>query len=200
VTEIDLNALAAEAAESKPVPTQDQSKELVVLATELAGVESSIVDLEKKLEEAKARKKDITMRELPDLMAQYGQDKIGVPGLGVEFVLEPYYFANIKADWPPEQREKAFAYLESENAGDLIKAFVSAQFRKEDFPLARKLYEWLAAQEEFSGATLSLDKNVPWNTLTSWLREQIESGKVVPLETIGATVGQVVKLKKRKTK
>lgn len=200
MTEQDLSALAAEAAESKPVPTQDQSKELVVLATELARVEDMILSAEKMLEDLKSRKKEITMRELPDLMAQYGQDKIGVPGLGVEFVLEPYYHANIKSDWPDEQREKAFAYLESENAGDLIKAFVTAQFRKEDFETAKKLYEWLASQEAFSGATLSLDKNVQWNTLTSWLREQIESGKVVPLETLGATVGHVVKLKKRKTK
>jgi hypothetical protein len=200
VTDQDLSELAAEAAESKPVPTQDQSKELVVLATELATVEAEINQLERSLEVAKSRKKDITMRELPDLMMQYGQDKIGVPGLGVEFVLEPYYHANIKSDWPDDVREKAFAYLEGENAGDLIKAFITLQFRKEDFELAKQLFEFLRSKENLAGATINLEKGVAWNTLTSWLREQIESGKVVPLETIGATVGHVVKLKKRKTK
>ena len=36
-----------------------------------------------------------------------------------------------------------------------------------------------------------------WGTLTSWVKEQIEAGKPTPpLDVIGATVGQHVKIKK----
>jgi hypothetical protein len=38
-------------------------------------------------------------------------------------------------------------------------------------------------------------ENVPWNTLTAWLKEQVEKGNTPPLDTIGGEVGRIVKLK-----
>ena len=40
---------------------------------------------------------------------------------------------------------------------------------------------------------------VPWNTLTAFVKEQIEEKKVTPpLELLGATVGRVVQVVKQK--
>jgi hypothetical protein len=39
---------------------------------------------------------------------------------------------------------------------------------------------------------------IPWNTLTAFVKEQCELGAALELDTIGATVGRVVKIKPRK--
>jgi hypothetical protein len=106
-----------------------------------------------------------------------------------------------------DKRERAFGMLEQLEAGDLIKVVVSVVFGRREYAEARKLVERL----EKAGYAPQIEKNTPWNTLTAWLREQwprlskawAEGDKSVPdrtrlLEALGATVGWVVKLKKRK--
>lgn len=49
---------------------------------------------------------------------------------------------------------------------------------------------------------VSLDEGVHWATLTSYVKEQVRERKRtdLPLEALGATVGKIVKIQKRKTK
>jgi hypothetical protein len=39
---------------------------------------------------------------------------------------------------------------------------------------------------------------VHWKTLTSFVKEQVESGEELPLPLLGATVGRVAEIKKRR--
>lgn len=191
-------------------PSVEESKSLTALGTELFRVEERIEGLELQLEEAKKRRFELTMRELPDYMLRVGQDRMGLESWGVDLVREPYYHANIRADWPDEQREAAFRWLTANGHEDLIKTTFTIVFPRRMFAVALWLKEKIKSlkypKEKLSGIQVkeiampdaSVALGVPWNTLTAFVREQVEAGAVLPLETLGATVGWIVKVKQRK--
>jgi hypothetical protein len=119
-------------------------------------------------------------------------DKIGLPGSGVDLVVDDYYHANIKAEDP--NREQAFNWLVENGHGDLLKVTVTCVFARGDYDKAEKLKAILVT----NGYAPAIDQGVPWNTLTAWLKEQLRKGSVVPLELFGATIGRIVKIKMRK--
>jgi hypothetical protein len=137
-----------------------------------------------------------------------GQDRIGLPDAAVDLVLEPFYHANIAVDWEPQRREEAFKWLEENGHGDLVKVNVMFSFRKEQLADARWLQTAVkliqAAQAECGIETENtipdptMKMEVHYGTLTAFVREQVECGAELPLEKLGATVGQIVKIKPRK--
>jgi hypothetical protein len=186
-------------------PSTEQSLKLTEMANNLAQVEDDIDELERQLEEKKKLKQEITMKEMPDFMKLIGQDRIGLPDRNCDVVMEPFYHANIKAEWPEEQREAAFKWLEESKNGDMIKIEMVFLFPKTMLLVA----QWVAGQvaklkipasfktkEKIPEPTIK--KTVPWNTLTAFVKRQVEAGKECPLEVLGATVGSVVKVKPRK--
>lgn len=190
-------------------PGEEESRKLTILGRELYSVDTEIQALELKLEERKARKKEIQMRELPEYFRSINQDKLGLPEFDVDLVLEPFYHANIKAEWPDEQRQKAFDYLEARGDGDLIKTVLELQFGRKELWKVR----WLLAHiklladevNKYNEPQLTLPEpyirmGVMWNTLTAHVRSVIEKGEQLDLEILGAEVGQIVKIKPRKKK
>jgi hypothetical protein len=170
------------------------------VARQLRDKEKEILDLDERLKATKAEVLDLKHKKLVDLMQEAGVDKIGLPAEGnyppSDAVLSPYYHAVIAANWEPERRQAAFNWLESEGHGDLVKTVVTVAFGRDERQRAREITQYL----ELMGVQHSVQLDVPWNTLTAFVREQVEKyHRVPPLETIGATVGQVVKLKPRKT-
>jgi hypothetical protein len=137
-------------------------------------------------------------------MSKVGQDRIGLEAHGVDLVKEAYYHANIAADWPEEKRQIAFDWLVSSGNEDLIKTTFTMQFPRKMFDVAVWLKKQVAKLKfpgkgkeiEMPEAVVTL--GVPWNTLTAFVKEQIEKGAELPLETLGATVGWIVKVKQRK--
>jgi len=166
----------------------------------LRDIELHIGEFEEKISHLKQRRLEITERELVDLM-----DGAGVRDMTLEaegnykpFVVEvgPYYHANIAAEWPDEKRSKAFAWIGKHHPGMLRNTITiscgkgTAAQQKKITELATKLK--LSVKNEFG---------VPWNTLTAFVKEQIEEeGKTPPLDLLGATVGRVAKIKKAKEK
>jgi hypothetical protein len=188
-------------------PDEDESLQLTKLGRELYSVDKKIQDLEADLESAKARREDLVRRELPDYLKKIAQDKIGLPEFDVDLVLENYYHANIKADWPDAQRERAFAYLEKRGDGDLIKTQVVMMFGRTELWKVRWLQATISllAQELRKAGEEApeipepyIQMTIPWNTLTAFVKEQVELGAQLDLDILGASVGQVVKIKKRK--
>lgn len=187
-------------------PSEEQSGRLTALGRELAEVDRSIARLERELEEARKRSTAIRHTELPELMTAIGQDRIGLPDDRVDLILEPFYHANIAADWPPEQREAGFDYLASVGAEDLVKTNLSYAFGRSEASKAR----WVAAMIAVLAQQLSevgegpeavprptIRTDVAWNTLTAWMRDRVERGLEVDLRRIGGTVGRIVRIKPR---
>jgi hypothetical protein len=188
-------------------PVEEESRRLAELGRELYAVDGDIAEIERKLELLTQRRTELTMKELPDYMRKISQDKIGLAEFGVDLVLENYYHANIRADWPEEKRQEAFAYLESINAGDMIKTQVVFMFGRKDIKKVRWLQAFIKTVQHYLGEVggevqdipdPTISMAVPWNTLTAFVRGQVESGEVLDLEKIGAVVGSVVKIKQRK--
>lgn len=165
----------------------------VVEAKEL---ELQIDDLSTKLSELKHKLQEIHFKVLPDLFDEIGVDKIGIPATGnlpaFEAKCQPYYSANISANWDPDKRTDAFAYLTEVGAGDLIKTSVALDFARDEREKAVELADKL--KEE--GLRPNVKETVHSQTLTAWLKEQVEVNNTLPdLEKIGGQVGRIVKIK-----
>ena len=193
-------ALAAAMQKASTAVPEDRLDALRDMARQLRDKEREITDLDERLKATKVEAAEIRTKKLVDLMAEVGVDKVGLPAEGnypaCDAELKPYYHAVISADWEPEKRQAAFAWLDGAGHGDLIKTAITILLPRDDRAMALSIQHYL---EQCNVAhTVQLD--VPWNTLTAFVREQVEKyHRTPPLETLGATVGQVVKLKARKT-
>lgn len=174
------------------------------LARDFAQLDADIEAQEARLSEMKERRLSLQHKELPDLLGRAKTDKIGIPELNVDVEVKPYYKASIAADWEIERQEAAFAHLEEHGHGDVIRSVVTVSFPKEEIERAHALVEHIRQSNEFGGLDPILGMSVPWNTLTSLVKSEYESAKEsgepfpMDLETIGATVGRIAKIKKRK--
>lgn len=111
------------------------------------------------------------------------------PGIRAE--LKPYYSANIAGSWNEEKRSAAFNYLESLEAGDLIKTQLSVSLPQGCWDQAQLLASLIEAQ----GFQPEVKQSVPHTSLTAWLKEQVERHNFTPdLAKIGGAVGRVVKI------
>jgi len=159
-------------------------------------------DLEEQLKAAGKEVEQMAMVTLPDLLDTVGIDHVGVPAKGnqaaFDVVMRPYYKAVIAASWDEQKKQDAFNALSSLNAGDLIRRTVTI-FIPATRPDAPDLEARLVAMAGNVGLEATTDRTVPWNSLTSWLKERVEGGKQLPsLDTIGATVGRKATIKDRK--
>jgi len=181
------------------IPEDENIRRLSRRCSRLAVLDGEIEELEARLETLTRERNELARHELPDLFEKCLIDRIGVPGENVDVVVEAMYHANIKADWPEEQRERGFEALERMGGGDLIRVTLEIQFGKGELELARTVLERLSQWNEFGNRPARMNRNVPWNTLTAYVREQIKAGRPVPMEELGAAFGRVCKIKKRKS-
>lgn len=179
--------------------SDDDLKKGKKMALEFAALTANIKDYEATVKVWKVRLNELAQREIPTFFGEVLKtDLIGVPEAGVNVRVVPYYHANIKSDWPQEQREKAFAYLEEEGYGDVVKVEVTVAFLKGELKEARELEEMIRNSKFGNTHTPVLEMGVHYGTLTSMVKEQIEAGQVLDLEVLGATVGRTAKIEKRK--
>lgn len=176
---------------------EDSLLKLRELAKAARTLELEIANLEERLKEHNIKLYDLTTKTLPDLMAELRIPSITIDAEGNEPAYElkavPFYRANIAAEWPPEKKAAAFAWLDENGHGDLIKTTVGVPFAREDRAKAKKLADKLSKDY---GVTLT--ENVHFMTLTAWLKEQVEDKQFIPpLDTIGGQVGRIVKIKER---
>ena len=139
---------------------------------------------------------DMAMRELPDLFNEIQVDKVGLAAEGnqpaYDAVLSPYYHANI----PQDRQTEAFAWLDKEGHGDIIKNVITIELGRGENEKAEQITYML---DEFE-IEYTRKLTVPWNTLTAFVREQVEKyNRIPPLDILGAVIGQIVKLKERKS-
>jgi hypothetical protein len=194
-----FDELQAEAeAEPKPKPTLDAIR---AMAQRGAKIESEIASIESRLSVLKTERYNLLNKELPAVMDDARVSNITVDGY--KFECDSYYKANIAADDPEAKREAAFAWVEEAGGGDIIANTVTVAFPKE---LAKDAAEFAretrARFDNRREVEVRQEKKVPWNRLTSWLREYVESPPKpdkpklpIPLDNLNATIGRVVKIK-----
>jgi hypothetical protein len=169
------------------------------LAADARDTKLEIEDLTNRVTALKKKEQTLLQEEIPALMDECHVDKVGLPASGnapaYDLNLVPFYSANIAAGWDEARRKEGFEYLESLGEGDLIKTVISVPFAREN----RSDAVAVASELQQRGLVTVVAENVHTQTLTAWLKRQVEDKGFMPdLIKIGAQVGRTVKMKERK--
>lgn len=184
----------------KSAPSESSLEKIRDKLREARNTVRQIYDAE---ETVKTLKKDyVTLRHetLPNMFMEAGIDQLGLPPEGnmpgYDCNLGAYYHANIAADWPADKRKEAFDFIDKRGDGDLIKTEITILIPRDERKKAKKVESALKKLK----VNYTVDLSIPWSTLTAYVKEQIEKhDAILPLDTLGAQVGSVVKLTQRKT-
>lgn len=187
----------------------DRLKDVREKVIKLRDTNKEIADTEMRLEELTATRHQIERVELPDIFNEYGVKSLGLEKAGnlpgYDAKLQPFYRANIAANWDDKRREEAFAALVKHGGESLIKTVVSIELGRGDHAMVKKIIKALKPL----GVDVKVAEAVHFQTLTAWLKELVEGNKeliaakkppkpIPPLDVIGAEIGEVVKLKETK--
>ena len=176
-------------ADSQNLPSDQGLSKVSRLAEELIDKEEEVKEAEARLKILKEHARDIAERQLPDAMAEVGMAKFVLTD-GSEVTVKPYYSAKIGED----KRDECFNWLQDHGHEALIKDEVSVTFNKGEHERA----EEFKTQLEQQGIEYNGKMGVHPQTLTAFVREQVESGAEFPLELFNVYIGQIAKVKRSK--
>lgn len=184
---------------ARPV-SQDKLDRIRKKIIELRNLEKERSDLEEQVAEKGKAIREIKVNDLVALFDQAKVDNVGIPEEGnlpaYNMEVGWYYKANIGTPDDPKVDDygKAIAYIQKHEPDMLKTSYVVEFGLRED--KKRKAFEALLKKNKID---YSSSFGVPWNTLTAWVKEQIEvKKKSPPLKLLGATVERVAKLIKPK--
>jgi len=149
-------------------------KALTEKSNELQDLNNQVEELEMELGKLKASTRELSEITLKD---------------GCKINTATYYSARITE----ENREEAFEWLDSNGFSDIIKNTVSISFGRNEDESAKKLVHTL----DTDGYTTAQKKWVEPMTLKAFVREQVEKGSDLPLETFNVYIGQKTKVIKK---
>lgn len=170
-------------------PMGDASlKALSEKSQELQNLDDDIKSIEEKLGQLKASYRQLSEVEIPNMLSELGLSEITLAD-GNKISTATYYSARISE----EKREEAFTWLNDNGFADIIKNTVSVSFGRDEDDSARKLVDSL----EDNGYTTAQKQWVEPMTLKAFVREQVEKGSDLPLETFNVYIGQKTRIIKK---
>lgn len=159
--------------------------EITNVARELRSIEGEIATLNDQIKDLGRRKSEIETKKLPNLLQQAGVKEITtLEGLKVSTKF-------IVGSIPAESKERAYAWLDGNGHADLIKRSLSLSFGKGDTAQA----EVAKAKLKELGFDPTSKLDVHPQTFMAFAREQITSGKMLPLEQWGVWFGDKATVK-----
>jgi hypothetical protein len=160
---------------------------LVALAERQLDWESTITDLEAQLKEAKENQRRIAERDLPDAMEEIGVES---------FTLKDGRVVTVKLDYhasiPVVRQGEAFGWLRTNGHDGIIKRNVTVKFGKGEDNEAEELVQVL--KDTFPESPFTDKHSVHPQTLKAFVREQMEQGVDIPIETFGIFVRNVARI------
>ena len=156
------------------------------VANDIADTDKEISGIEEQLKKKKDYKKHLSENVLPNLFAEVGLSELKLAD-GRLIKVGNYYGASIKED----KKQPAFTWLRDNGFGDMIKNQVSCSFGRNEDEKARGLIDTLNEQ----GYQSSQREWGEPSTLRAFIREQHEAGKQLPMDLLGAYVGQKTTIK-----
>ena len=151
--------------------------------------------LEKEIEDLESlmkAKKDMLRQngeQIVSLMEERGVKSIKMSD-GQSVDIKPFYTGTISKD----NQEEAFQWLRDNGYDDIIKNQVVLKFGRAEDEKANQIYSDLASK----GLDADRSIKVEPMTLKGFIREMIENGKDIPMETFGVYVGHKINIKKGK--
>jgi len=139
----------------------------------------------------KAKKE--SLRQQNELIVQLMEER-GVTSIkmkdGQSVDIKPFYTGSITK----EKQEEAFQWLRDNGYDDIIKNQVIVKFGRAEDEQALKVWNSLMNQ----GLDTERNTKVEPMSLKGFIREMIENGKELPMETFGVFVGHKINIKKGK--
>lgn len=170
-------------------PMGDASlKALSEKSNQLQKLDDAIKEAEQTLGQLKAEYRELSEVDIPSMLSELGLSEITLKD-GNKISTSTYYSARISED----KRDEAFQWLNNNGFGDIVKNTVSVSFGREEDDSARKLVDSL----EDNGYATAQKKWVEPMTLKAFVREQVEKGSDLPLETFNVYIGQKTRIIKK---
>ena len=163
---------------------------IVAMAKEALEIEARIEkgkELLKQLEEAH---KAIVENDLPEAMDSLGLEEFKLDS-GRKITISESYHPNISE----ANRDEAFDWLRDHGHDGIIKRNVSVQFGKGEDAIANRLLANLRRYKSLGESTIKDSSGVHPQTLNAFVREMIESGEDLPMETFGVFVRRAASIK-----
>ena len=181
-----MNSLVNQMKEDATSTDLDSMGKIGAVANDVADTQKEINNLEEQLKTKKDYKKHLSESVLPGLFTEVGLSELKLQD-GRHVKVSNFYGASIK----DENKEAAFKWLRDNGFGDLIKNQVSCSFGRDEDGKARGLIDIL----DEKGFQSSQREWVEPSTLRAFIREQHEAGKPLPMDLLGAFVGQKTTIK-----
>ena len=165
---------------------EDNMGRIGAVATDIAETEAEISVIKEKLKTKETYAKKLSQEVLPSLFSEVGLSEIKLAD-GRKIKVSEYYSATPLK----ENREKVHTWLRDNGFGDLVKNQISCSFGRNEDEKARGLIDTLNEQ----GYQSSQREWVEPSTLRAFICEQHEAGRQLPMDLLGAYVGQKTTIK-----
>ena len=172
-------------ADAETIPEDNMGK-IGAVATDIAETEIEISNLKEQLKKKEDYKTKLSEEVLPSLFSEVGLSELKLSD-GRKIKVSEYYRAAIKV----ENREAAYTWLRNNGFGDLVKNQVTCSFGRNEDEKASSLISDLSEK----GLEPAQREWVESSTLRAFVREQYEKGVDLPMELLGAYVGQKTTIK-----
>jgi predicted component of viral defense system (DUF524 family) len=169
----------------KPEVSEISLKTLTDKANKMVELEQLVEEKQASLKSTQKELKTLSEEDIPALLSEVGLSEITLTN-GKKISTSAYYYGRITE----HNQQEAFEWLQNNGHGDIIKNVVSVSFGRDEDVNAEKLLSNL----QDNGYTTNGKKWVEPMTLKAFIREQVESGNDLPLETFNVYVGQKTRI------
>jgi len=181
-----MNELVKQMQEDASSVPEDNMGKIGAVATDIAETENEIANLKEQLKKKEDYRTKLSEEVLPSLFSEVGLSELKLSD-GRKIKVSEYYRAAIKV----ENREAAYAWMRNNGFGDLVKNQVTCSFGRNEDEKAKSLIDTLNDR----GYQSMQREWVEPSTLRAFIREQHEAGKELPMDLLGAFVGQKTTIK-----
>ena len=172
----------------KPEVSEISLKTLTDKANKMVELEQLVEEKQASLKSTQKELKTLSEEDIPALLSEVGLSEITLTN-GKKISTSAYYYGRITE----HNQQEAFEWLQDNGHGDIIKNVVSVSFGRDEDVNAEKLLSNL----QDNGYTTNGKKWVEPMTLKAFIREQVEGGNDLPLETFNVYVGQKTRIIKK---
>ncbi len=171
-----LDEIAADAASIAEAPPKESALERIsALASRLCKADAEVFALEKQLNDALDKAKDLREREIPDLFAELGLSEVRLSD-GSRMAVRQLFAANIKV----ADRDNAHRWLRENGFGDLIKNEVTVALKRGQDAQAEEVAGFLLEK----GLAFTKSESVHPSTLKAFVTERMEKADIALPESI----------------
>lgn len=158
---------------------------LTQLAVKMKELERDINERKVALAEVEAEHERIETKFIPDIMTELGLEEFKLKD-GSKITVKD----DVKCSITEERKPAAWKWLEDTKNDGIIKTAVEATFGRGEMERARVAMDVLTK----SGFMAEISRSVHPSTLKAFVKEQLEAGVDIPLETFGVYERKVAKI------